>query len=458
MYRRDGQAWTPARHVDTSVDLANVRYHLNALMCAGMTTELIAQLATLPIATIRALRKTSTTSAPQRVVDAVLSITFHPSRGRDLTPAVGAHRRLRALNAMGYGDELLAARLGVDINVVTGMPTKSLIPSGLWKAIDSIYDELSMRPGPDAEIREQSRAAGVVPPLGWDDDEIDNPKARSQERVQPRQGAGAVPVDEAVVIRRLGGEQMPLRFCERREIVRIAFEKGWSPAELAATLSIKYDSAVTELSRYRRALARDAAADSDSSTEESGPQETTAEVLAVRDESDELPPVEAHSGQQLEPILLDEESPEEATSSARATVVLDVRNGRVLLPDSLSGHKNGATPIRPACHLPRTLSKRRPGVGTGGRIIRHQPTRDMLRPNITGRLFGVDQHFNDAKQCSQSLSPSPAQASRLRGRPLSGTGTKEFVHGHAGGPPQRKADGGNQPQGYVRPIDIADSG
>ncbi|GAA3129263.1 hypothetical protein GCM10020255_002520 [Rhodococcus baikonurensis] len=41
---------------------------------------------------------------------------------------------------------------------------------------------------------------------------------------------------------------------------------------------------------------------------------------------------------------------------------------------------------------------------------------------------------------------------------LSGTGTKEFVHGHAGGPPQRKADGGNQPQGYVRPIDIADSG
>src|SRR3546814_273066 len=114
---RDGQAWTPARHVDTSVDLADVRYHVNALMCAGMTTELIAQLASLPVEIIRALRKTSTTSAPQRVVDAVLSITFHPSHGRDLTPAVGAHRRLRALNAMGYGDGLLAARLGVDIDV-----------------------------------------------------------------------------------------------------------------------------------------------------------------------------------------------------------------------------------------------------------------------------------------------------------------------------------------------------
>ncbi|WP_240952913.1 hypothetical protein [Rhodococcus sp. 1139] len=423
-----------------------------------MTTELIAQLATLPVATIRALRKTSTTSAPQRVVDAVLSITFHPSRGRDLTPAVGAHRRLRALNAMGYGDDLLAARLGVDINVVTGMPTKSLIPSGLWKAIDSIYDELSMRPGPDAEIREQSRAAGVVPPLGWDDDEIDNPKARSQERVQPRQGAGAVPVDEAVVIRRLGGEQMPLRFCERREIVRIAFEKGWSPTELATRLSIKYDSAVTELSRYRRALARDAAADSDSSPEVSNPQETTAEVLAVREESDELPPVEANSGRELEPILLDEESPEEATSSARAAAVLDVRNGRVSLPHSLSGHEDGATPNRAACHLPRTLSKRSPGVGPGGRIIRHQPRRDRLHPNLTGRLLGPDQHFNDAMQCRPSQPLSPAHASRRRGRFFSGARTSAFVYSHAGGLPQRKANEGKQPQGYVRPIDIADSG
>lgn len=451
---RDGQAWTPARHVDTSVDLADVRYHVNALMCAGMTTELIAQLASLPVEIIRALRKTSTTSAPQRVVDAVLSITFHPSRGRDLTPAVGAHRRLRALNAMGYGDGLLAARLGVDIDVVTGMPTKSLIPSGLWKAIAGIYDELSMHPGPDAEIRDRSRADGVVPPLGWDDDEIDNPKARSQERVQPRHGGGGVPVDEAVVIRRLGGEQLPLRLCERREIVRIAFEQGWSPSELAARLSIKYDSAVTELSRYRRALARDAAVDSDSSTEESGPQETAAEVLGVREESDELSPVEPLSGRELEPISLDEDLSEDATSSAHASAALNRSVERVQLSGSRSGHRNGAARLRPPRHMMRTLSTRCPGVGPGG-ISRHKSSRDILRPNLIDRSIKPNQQVDDAMQRSPS---APARASRRPGLFFSGAGGRAFTYGPVDGQLRREVNRGSQPQGYLRPIDIADTG
>ena len=119
-----------------------------------MTTELIAQLASLPVEIIRALRKTSTTSAPRRVVDAVLSITFHPSRGRDLTPAVGAHRRLRALNAMGYGDGLLAARLGVDIDVEPAVKALGALDAwiDLWRA------RLKAEGRPDAERQAAMRA------------------------------------------------------------------------------------------------------------------------------------------------------------------------------------------------------------------------------------------------------------------------------------------------------------
>ncbi|MDF3309497.1 hypothetical protein P3H15_31250 [Rhodococcus sp. T2V] len=264
---RDGQAWTPARHVvDTAVDTVDVRYHINALMCAGMPTALIAELASVPVATIRSLRSTSTRTTTSAIADAILSITFHPSRGRDLTPAVGARRRLRALNAMGYGDPSLAHRLNVEVDVVTSMPENGLIPSELWEAVDEIYDELSMRPGPDADLREQARAEGLVPPLGWDDDEIDNPKARSHER---ERATGAVASDEVVIVRRLSGEQVPMRNCERREIIRMAYEQRWSPSLLADKLAIKYDSAVTELSRYRRALVQtDVSGSDDPSTAE----------------------------------------------------------------------------------------------------------------------------------------------------------------------------------------------
>ncbi|QHE74471.1 hypothetical protein GFS60_08175 (plasmid) [Rhodococcus sp. WAY2] len=289
---RDGQAWTPARHVDTSVDTVDVRYHINALMCAGMTTALIADLASVPVATIRSLRSTSTRTTTSAIADAILSITFHPSRGRDLTPAVGARRRLRALNAMGYGDPSLAHRLNVEVDVVTSMPEKGLIPSELWEAVDEIYDELSMRPGPDADLREQARAEGLVPPLGWDDDEIDNPKARSHER---ERATGAVAADEVVIVRRLSGEQVPMRNCERREIIRMAYEQRWSPSLLADKLAIKYDSAVTELSRYRRALVQRDVAGSDSTAKTSTPTDAptgergkgeTAAVAAAADLTD----------------------------------------------------------------------------------------------------------------------------------------------------------------------------
>jgi len=260
-----GDGPTVHRNDDEMVD---VRHHINVLICAGMTTALIADLASVPVATIRSLRRTTTRTITPATADAILSITFHPSRGRDLTPAVGARRRLRALNAMGYGDPALAHRLNIEIDVVTSMPEKGLITSELWEAVHEIYDELSMRPGPDADLREQSRAAGVVPPLGWDDDEIDNPKARSHER---ERAVGAVPADEVVIVRRLAGEQVPMRNCERKEILRMAYEQRWSPSVLADKLAIKYDSAVTELSRYRRALIQADAGGSgsaDSSTEE----------------------------------------------------------------------------------------------------------------------------------------------------------------------------------------------
>ncbi|KAF0963484.1 hypothetical protein MLGJGCBP_03384 [Rhodococcus sp. T7] len=329
---RDGQAWTPARRVDTSVDTVDVRYHINALMCAGMTTALIADLASVPVATIRSLRSTSTRTTTSVIADAILSITFRPSRGRDLTPAVGARRRLRALNAMGYGDSSLAHRLNVEVDVVTSMPEKGLIPSELWEAVDEIYDELSMRPGPDADLREQARAEGLVPPLGWDDDEIDNPKARSHER---ERATGAVAVDEVVIVRRLSGEQVPMRNCERREIIRMAYEQCWSPSLLADKLAIKYDSAVTELSRYRRALIQtDVSGSDDPSTAETP---TTTDAPTGERGKGETAAVAATADH-----ATDFDSPREAAATSDAAESQSPAGSRVNAPARASSNRVSA--------------------------------------------------------------------------------------------------------------------
>ncbi|MFE7422479.1 hypothetical protein [Rhodococcus sp. NPDC057529] len=311
-----------------------MRYHINALMCAGMTTALIAELASVPVATIRSLRSTSTRTTTSAIADAILSITFHPSRGRDLTPAVGARRRLRALNAMGYGDPSLVHRLNVEVDVVTSMPEKGLIPSELWEAVDEIYDELSMRPGPDADLREQARAEGLVPPLGWDDDEIDNPKARSHER---ERATGAVAVDEVVIVRRLSGEHVPMRNCERREIIRMAYEQRWSPNLLADKLAIKYDSAVTELSRYRRALVQTdvAGSGSDSTAETSTPTDTPTRECGKGETAAVAAPADLTGAP-------DSDSPREAAATSDAAESQSPADSRMNAPARASANRVSA--------------------------------------------------------------------------------------------------------------------
>ncbi|MDN5546432.1 MAG: hypothetical protein L0H03_14290, partial [Rhodococcus sp. (in: high G+C Gram-positive bacteria)] len=56
-------------------------------------------------------------------------------------------------------------------------------------------------------------------------------------------------------------------------------------------------------------------------------------------------------------------------------------------------------------------------------------------------------------------SPSaPARASRRRGLFFSGAGGRAFTYDPADGQLRREVNRGSQPQGYLRPIDIADTG
>lgn len=241
-----------ARHVhDVCPTASDVRYHLNSLLAAGMCVDDIAKSAATTPRTLRAIRSNAIQPA-KSTAEAILGITFQPSGGRTRTPAIGASRRLRGLNAMGYSDMDLSTRLGISDTVVTAIPTAGQIDTELWRDIAALYDQLSMTPGPDADLRDRARAAGYVPPLGWDDDEIDHPRAVDHSMTKP----GPATVDESAVIRRLRGDKVALRSCDIREIVRMIHDdkQQFGAHRLAEVLDIKVASAEKHLVRHRRNL------------------------------------------------------------------------------------------------------------------------------------------------------------------------------------------------------------
>jgi hypothetical protein len=54
----------------------------------------------------------------------------------------------------------------------------SRVHRGTAGQVARVYDELAMTPGPSTRARDAAARRGWVPPLAWDDDEIDDPQAR----------------------------------------------------------------------------------------------------------------------------------------------------------------------------------------------------------------------------------------------------------------------------------------
>jgi hypothetical protein len=88
----------------------------------------------------------------------------------------GARRRLQALSAMGYSREDLAVLLGTQAAVITNVRGRQpYVTAAMWCRIADVYDRYSMTPGPSARARKDAERAGWLPPLAWDDDQIDLP-------------------------------------------------------------------------------------------------------------------------------------------------------------------------------------------------------------------------------------------------------------------------------------------
>jgi hypothetical protein len=120
-------------------------------------------------------------------------------RGPLLVDATGTRRRLQALIAIGWPRRALAERLGTrPANILR----QRRVRAGTARRVARVYDQLSMTPGPDPRCAEAARRRGWAPPLAWDDDQIDDPRA------QPAAPLGEPAADEVAVDRALAARSI----------------------------------------------------------------------------------------------------------------------------------------------------------------------------------------------------------------------------------------------------------
>jgi len=163
-----------------------------------------------------------------------------------LVDAVGLHRRIRALGAIGWSSRMLGARYGRSSSWFSHLLRTPRVTPSTAALVRRMYDDLAMTPpqpvtknqrGQVTKTKQFAEAHGFPPPLAWDDDSIDDPTA------EPAEGWGKpaavtdesflTRVDAVVIEAAIRGEQPRLSPPERREVITRLNGSRWSATRIA---------------------------------------------------------------------------------------------------------------------------------------------------------------------------------------------------------------------------------
>ncbi|MCI2423879.1 hypothetical protein MOQ72_41410 [Saccharopolyspora sp. K220] len=151
--------------------------------------------------------------------------------------AIGAKRRIRALQAIGYSLADLAQRLGYTSEAsFSRMFQLPGISRERHRRIVVLYDQLSMTPGPSRRSVKAAQRKGWPPPLAWEGVDIDDSDA---EAITAEDTGGRDDVDHVAVLLAVRGEldnPAHLSLADRRAVVAELTRLGASTARIAARL------------------------------------------------------------------------------------------------------------------------------------------------------------------------------------------------------------------------------
>lgn len=169
-------------------------------------------------------------------------------RGPALRSALGIQRRINALQAMGWTQELIAHHGGwarsEDVDSMLGRKT---VMHSTFERVDAVYRKLSMTPGPSARAAAHAKRQGWAVPLAWDD--IDNDPAPIGMATGHESGPKVA--DELIVRAVIDGSRHPkgISVADRRAIVRALVSTGLNHSQIALRCGVSPDVVAKDLER-----------------------------------------------------------------------------------------------------------------------------------------------------------------------------------------------------------------
>lgn len=161
------------------VDATATRTHLRTLLEAGYSPTVIAAVTHVDRTTIvnidEGRHATTSRAAARRIIATTPTDLLTRAPADTYVPAIGAARRIRALQTLGWTLTHIADAAGITAARLdwTARHPDGTLPAGAHRTVRDVYDELSMRLGPSSRTAAYAKRAGWMPPLAWDDDEID---------------------------------------------------------------------------------------------------------------------------------------------------------------------------------------------------------------------------------------------------------------------------------------------
>lgn len=185
------------------VDAEPARLHVKDLKAAGLGTRRIAELAGIRRNNIMGLTngRRGRGSGPSQTMRRVFSerilavpipeVAHRVARENTVVSGVGTTRRLQALVAIGYTQSYLADRIGWAPSNAARLFSAERSPrvqARTARQAEALFCELQLVPGPSGRARRHAQRKGWVPPLAWDEDDIDDPDASPDSVRRSRTG------------------------------------------------------------------------------------------------------------------------------------------------------------------------------------------------------------------------------------------------------------------------------
>jgi transcriptional regulator with XRE-family HTH domain len=159
-----------------------VRAHIRELSAAGIGYRRVAELAGVTLRTVWRLLYEGTRPTAA-TAERILAVTADVGPAERWAPVLGTARRLQALRAIGWSNELLANRLGI---VPTSASQLALMRRPSVRHVTAaatadLYEELSevFPPMSASESRNRTfaRERAWFPPIAWEPGTLDDPEA-----------------------------------------------------------------------------------------------------------------------------------------------------------------------------------------------------------------------------------------------------------------------------------------